>query len=433
MEEDIENFVRYKLMGGKIILKQTVVPHRFDCQPDKKRASNVPVRTLPVKRARKQLVDEAIAENDNKRQQNLPLLVDEAITESDKIQQNLPFANVEDPCTSAVMNAPVCHSSVLEDVNLTSAVSAVPPQTRSVGVQARPSYRSKYITCKITNSMRNATTSPLKSVKKDSTTSPLQKYPTFQRILFPPRFPQTSSSTDTDVGSSSFVASTIEDSDFEINFPQDQKEEKLQALNVTRLLIEKKPKDYTGIPNHWFSNVINLLSTKTKISKDNLMLTLMKIKLNDPFARLGDMFGMSLCNASKIFKKTLVQIEPHLKSLIFWPSSDKIKYYLPIPFRAHYSNVQSIIDCLEIQIQKPTEPVKQALTWSDYKKCNTLKYLISCTPDGFINFISKGYGGRISDSLLVEESGYFDVLPAGCSVMADRGFKDIAKQLTEIA
>uniref|UniRef100_A0A1Y1LPI4 DDE Tnp4 domain-containing protein n=1 Tax=Photinus pyralis TaxID=7054 RepID=A0A1Y1LPI4_PHOPY len=123
------------------------------------------------------------------------------------------------------------------------------------------------------------------------------------------------------------------------------------------------------------------------------------------------MFGMSLCNASKMFKKTLVQVEPDLKSLIFWPSSDKIKYYLPIPFRAHYSNVQSIIDCLEIQIQKPTEPVKQALTWSDYKKCNTLKYLISCTPDGFINFVSKGYGGRISDSLLVEESGYFDVLP----------------------
>ncbi|XP_031345566.1 uncharacterized protein LOC116172484 [Photinus pyralis] len=96
LEEDIENFVRYKLMGGKIILKQTVVPHRFDCQPDKKRASNVPVRTLPVKRARKQLVDEAIAESE-KRQQNLPLLVDEAITESDKIQQNLPFTNVEEP------------------------------------------------------------------------------------------------------------------------------------------------------------------------------------------------------------------------------------------------------------------------------------------------------------------------------------------------
>ncbi|KAG5862487.1 hypothetical protein JTB14_008507 [Gonioctena quinquepunctata] len=97
--------------------------------------------------------------------------------------------------------------------------------------------------------------------------------------------------------------------------------------------------------------------------------------------------------------------------------------------RARYSNVQTIIYCFEIQIQKPTDPVEQALTWSEYKKYNTLKYLISSTPDGFFNSIPEGYGGRISDSLLVEESGFLDILPNGCSVMADRGFKEIAKQL----
>jgi len=37
--------------------------------------------------------------------------------------------------------------------------------------------------------------------------------------------------------------------------------------------------------------------------------------------------------------------------------------------------VQSFIDCLEIKIPKPSDPTKQALTGSDYKKCNTLKYL----------------------------------------------------------
>ncbi|XP_018575951.1 uncharacterized protein LOC108914593 [Anoplophora glabripennis] len=157
----------------------------------------------------------------------------------------------------------------------------------------------------------------------------------------------------------------------------------------------------------------------------------MKIKLNDSFSRLGDSFGMSHSNCSKIFKKSLVHIEHFLRTLIYWPEKSKIKQLLPIAFRARYSNVQSIIDCLEIQIEKPSDPVKQALTWSEYKKCNTLKYLISSTPDGFINFISKGYGGRISDSLLVEDSGYLQILKAGCGVMADRGFKDIAKLLHE--
>ncbi|KAK2579100.1 hypothetical protein KPH14_008499 [Odynerus spinipes] len=102
---------------------------------------------------------------------------------------------------------------------------------------------------------------------------------------------------------------------------------------------------------------------------------------------------------------------------------------LPIAFRNSYNHVQSIADALEIQIEKPSDPVNQALTWSEYK-CNTLKYLISCTPDGFINFISTGYGGRISDVLLFAKCGILDKLPDDCAVMADRGFKNIQSLLT---
>ncbi|GBP75134.1 hypothetical protein EVAR_42377_1 [Eumeta japonica] len=58
--------------------------------------------------------------------------------------------------------------------------------------------------------------------------------------------------------------------------------------------------------------------------------------------------------------------------------------------RRKYHHVSCIIDCLEIEIQKPSNAVHQALTWSDYKKANTLKYLISSTPDGLVNFISPG-------------------------------------------
>lgn len=195
--------------------------------------------------------------------------------------------------------------------------------------------------------------------------------------------------------------------------------------------IEQNPKFYLGVPNMWLPHLVNLLTHKTNLTKANIFVVFMKIKLNDSFRRLGHMFGMSTGNASKIFAKALVHLEPYLSTLIFWPPSERIKYFLPIPFRARYHNVQSIIDCLEIEIEKPTDPVKQALTWSEYKKCNTLKYLVSATPDGFINYISIGYGGRISDSLLVQTCGYLDQVPAGSSVMADRGFKDIAKYLHE--
>ncbi|OWR41832.1 cytochrome P450 9G3, partial [Danaus plexippus plexippus] len=46
------------------------------------------------------------------------------------------------------------------------------------------------------------------------------------------------------------------------------------------------------------------------------------------------------------------------------PESSTIKRILPIPFRSSYSHVNAIIDAFEIQIQKPSDPEYQSLTWS---------------------------------------------------------------------
>ncbi|KAJ8932572.1 hypothetical protein NQ318_007621, partial [Aromia moschata] len=62
LEADMENYIRYKLIGGKMILKADVVPHLFDCQPDRKRAASTPERSVAFKRQRKQLVEEALCE-----------------------------------------------------------------------------------------------------------------------------------------------------------------------------------------------------------------------------------------------------------------------------------------------------------------------------------------------------------------------------------
>ncbi|KAK9499457.1 hypothetical protein O3M35_002489 [Rhynocoris fuscipes] len=60
LEEDMENYMRFKLMGGLKKIKAAVVPHIFDCQPDRKRASTKPTRTAAVKRERKRLIQEAM-------------------------------------------------------------------------------------------------------------------------------------------------------------------------------------------------------------------------------------------------------------------------------------------------------------------------------------------------------------------------------------
>lgn len=82
----------------------------------------------------------------------------------------------------------------------------------------------------------------------------------------------------------------------------------------------------------------------------------------------------------------------------------------------------SIIDCCEIFIERPSSPDASALTWSNYKHNNTIKYLISITPHGHISFISKGWGGRASDKMITWESSYLHNLLPGDLVLADRGF-----------
>lgn len=188
--------------------------------------------------------------------------------------------------------------------------------------------------------------------------------------------------------------------------------------------IKTHPRLYIGLPVESYV-VIEKLCEFTKCKEGEILLTLKKIRLNEQFEVLGHDFAISKSQASRIFAKVLPLIYSYLRGLIIWPSSFDIKMNLPIPFRARYAKVESIIDCFEVEIEKPSNPLSQALTWSEYKKCNTLKYLVSCTPDGLVNFVSKGYGGRTSDAAIVEQCGYLEVLPSGVSVMADRGFKHI--------
>ena len=64
----------------------------------------------------------------------------------------------------------------------------------------------------------------------------------------------------------------------------------------------------------------------------------------------------------------------------------------------------------------------RAQTWSNYKKHNTVKYLIGITPQGSILFISKGWGGRVSNVHLTEHSDLLQNLLPRDVILADRGF-----------
>ena len=105
---------------------------------------------------------------------------------------------------------------------------------------------------------------------------------------------------------------------------------------------------------------------------------------------------------------------------------------LPLAFITNFKDVIAIIDCFEIEIAQPSQSSLQALPFSNYKSCNTCKILISVTPNGHIQYISKAYPGHYNDMRIVLESGILSTFIHYTSVMADRGFKSLAEILQNV-
>lgn len=191
---------------------------------------------------------------------------------------------------------------------------------------------------------------------------------------------------------------------------------------------DEKIKFYTGLPlRSTFLHLLLFLASPpspfSKLSLENeLFLVLVRLRLGLLLEDLAARFKVHSSVASRVFQKWLDIMFVRLSFLTAWPKQDICKRNMPAVFKELYPNCRCIIDCSEIFIETLKNFSAQSKTYSNYKKHNTIKFLIGITPFGMICFFSECWGGRVSDKNLTQECNLFNLVEHGGMILADGVF-----------
>ncbi|XP_070378554.1 uncharacterized protein [Dermacentor albipictus] len=217
-----------------------------------------------------------------------------------------------------------------------------------------------------------------------------------------------------------------------------------RLLTVKILRDPSKCMHYVGLPNigvfqslldylnplasemaYWGSNQKggkNLRGHRKDSELENeFFMTLLRLRRGIGGVELARNFLICESQVSRIFTTWVNLLQRELKKLTTLPSREALQPYLPKSFR-DFADTRLVLDATEVRIQRPSSLSAQRQTFSAYKHFNTYKVLVGCTPDGYIAFVSRLWGGSVSDTTILESSGLLDELVEGDAVMVDKGF-----------
>ena len=192
---------------------------------------------------------------------------------------------------------------------------------------------------------------------------------------------------------------------------------------------DEKVKFYTGLPTFEILKTFDFIaphstrrSPQTALNKfQEFIMVLIKLRLNVSHQDLAYRFSVSRFLVSRTFNSWIVLMDIRLSPLIVWPDRKDLHKTMPRCFMdAFRLKTTVIIDCFEIFIDRPSNLLARAQTFSNYKHHNTVKVLIGIAPQGAISFVSEAWGGRTSDKCITENSGILKNLLPGGLVLAEK-------------
>lgn len=138
---------------------------------------------------------------------------------------------------------------------------------------------------------------------------------------------------------------------------------------------------YTGLTN-WemlptlFFHIQPFLMKQSVLSPfQQLLVVFMRLRLNLACQDLACRFKVHCSTISQTFHFVLDILYAELRPLILWPDRDTLRKTMPMDFRQYCPSFVVIIDCFEIFVEKATNLLARAHTYSAYKHHNTVKYL----------------------------------------------------------
>ncbi|XP_077491821.1 uncharacterized protein LOC144102415 [Amblyomma americanum] len=158
-------------------------------------------------------------------------------------------------------------------------------------------------------------------------------------------------------------------------------------------------------------------------AEQQLIRVLMRLRLGLVTKDLSSRFGISVSSVSVIFHSWIDVLAASMHKFVICPSRRALESHRPRAFKDKlFDHLRGIIDCTELFIQRPTYMDARSKTYSNYKHHNTVKVLVAITPSGAISFVSRAWGGRVSDNELTLKS-VLNKVEEGDLFLVDRGFR----------